>query len=410
MGSYHLNAQNSEGQLRFTVSGSIDSTNAAEFGDLVAKERRKHPDGEVVFDCGGLDYISSTGLRVFLKLKKSEMEPVQLVNVSQSVNEVLEMTGFSQLFDVKAAETAPASHAMKDVSDAETQKIGTVGNITVYRVGEDTLLKVYDKGTSLATIEQERNYAQAAFVSGVPTLITYDVVTYQGQYAMLYELARANTISALLKPAPWKLDEYAQEMGYLMRTIHNSRPEAGSLPATSDIYRKWAWKMMPWLRPKEIETLVRVIQAIPEEPTVVYGNFHARNVFVQQSKVHANGELLLINLTGISCGNPVYDLGAAYIAHVMEPEKVAARITGLDAPQVRKFWNIMIRTYFGTDDDEVIEEKEEIIRAAALLRSALSPAASPMAKEHADRFVFQARRSLFPTANHLAALLSEARF
>ena len=241
MDNYKLDVLETNGQLLFALSGSIDSMNASEFGDIVASERRRYPDGEIVFDCGGLEYISSTGLRVLLKLRKGEMEPVKLVNVPPAVNDVLEMTGFSQLFDVSCADdTAYIPKTMRDVSNEEVQKIGEVGNITVYRIGEDTLLKVYDTGTSLGAIEQERNYAQAAFVCGVPTLITYDVVTYKGQYATLYELVKANTVSALLKPAPWKLEQYAEEMGRLLKTIHTSRPEAGVLPSTSDIYKKWA--------------------------------------------------------------------------------------------------------------------------------------------------------------------------
>ncbi|MCR5346871.1 MAG: STAS domain-containing protein [Fretibacterium sp.] len=395
MKKYALSVSVGDRELCFIIEGRIDSTSIRDFNDTVVAERRRYPHGRIVFDCSELEYISSAGLRVLLTLKKKERNPIRLINVSPEVHETLEVTGFSRLLEV--------FKTPRDLSEADVQKMGYTGNITVYRMGEDTLLKVYSDGTSLDAIEQERKYAHAAFLSGVPTLIAYDVVTYKGQYGMLYELVKAATVASLIEATPWKMEQYAVDMGNLLRTIHKAQPEPGILPKTSAIYEGWARRMSTWLYPQEIDKLCRLIHVIPEMDTMVYGNFHPRNVFIQ------HGEPLLINMAGISCGNPIFDLGAIYMAHASEMEQMFQH-PDIKTVQAKKFWDVMIRAYFGTTDASVIKKQEDIIQAVALLRSALSPAATPMSGEEAKPFIVQARRDLLPAVDYLAVLLSSARF
>ncbi|MCR4817656.1 MAG: STAS domain-containing protein [Fretibacterium sp.] len=405
MEKYSLKSSKENGRLRFVLGGRIDSTNSRVFAGEVAAELEKHPNSGVIFDCGGLEHLSSAGLRVFLALSgregSQEGKRIRLVNVPQNIYDIFDMTGFSRIFEV--------SKALRDVSNEETRKMGYSSGITVYYIGEDTLMKVYPAGTSLESIEQERKYAQAALLSGIPTLIAYDVVTYQGHYGMLYELVKANTVAALLESSPWKLEQYAEKMGRLLKRIHSSVPKDVTLPRAPEIYKNWAYMMAPWLHSQEINALTRLIEVVPEEETVVYGNFNARSVFIQ------HGEPILINMAGISSGNPVYDLGTAYMFYRNESEDLIKRFSGLEPFQAERFWNAMIRAYFN-DDGDAVGRYEETIRAAALLRSVLYPAAyrashgSDMTAEDAELFVAQARRDLFPSANHLTLLLGFAKF
>ena len=394
---YNLKAVVKDEQLEFTVAGRVDTVTVKEFETTVIKEREAHPNGGIVFECSGLEYISSAGLRILLSLRKKEKAPIRLINVSPRVNEILEVTGFSQLFEV--------TRGMKDISGREVRKLGGSNSLTIYRMDNDTLLKVYSHEKSLEAIEQERRYAQVAFMNGIPTIIAYDIVMYKGHYGMLYELVQVDTISSIMNSGVSELEKFAGDMGKLLKLVHSAEPDPGLLPETQAIYEGWARKMEPLLKPEEISTLVRLIQAIPPADTVVYGNFYGRNVFVQGS------ELLLINMAGISCGNPVFDLGTAYMHYVTEPQQVVKNVTGLDPDGAKMFWDIMLRTYLGTEDENLVQRHEEVIRAVALLRAALTPAiASSLADGEAERYVEQARSKVFPVADQLAALLSSAKF
>lgn len=89
------------------VSGRIDSSNAAEF-DNVLKEivSRKH---NVVLEMSGIDYISSAGLRAMIALLrecKKHKGDVRLANPSERVVEVLALAGLDSLFEVYDSEAA----------------------------------------------------------------------------------------------------------------------------------------------------------------------------------------------------------------------------------------------------------------------------------------------------------------
>ena len=382
-------------RLQIALNGRIDSTHAEDFEKELISARARRPDGELALDCKDLDYISSAGLRVLLKLQKKEKDSLRLINVSQEVDEILDMTGFSEILNI--------SRAMRDISGEAGEFMGESGGIGVYRMQDDAIMKLYPAGTPYETVTREREYAKAAFICGVPTLIAYDIVTYKGCYAMLYEFMKANTASALIDMAPMKLPKVAAEMGELLRTLHSCTPASGVLPRASALFDGCVEGMGKWLSPRETDTLRRLVHAFPEADTFVYGSFHARNVFIRKH------EAMVINMSGISCGNPLYDLGIAYTIHVSEAELLSKPLSGLSAAQAKNLWRHMLPAYLGTADREKLEEAENLIRYAALLCSALLPAAIPLPAGSVEQLVARTRRDIIPMADTLGALFATAK-
>lgn len=59
---------------------------------------------DVVIDCSGMEYISSSGLRVFLTLQKAVAKnggSLQIVSMNDDIREIFDMTGFSKIFTIK---------------------------------------------------------------------------------------------------------------------------------------------------------------------------------------------------------------------------------------------------------------------------------------------------------------------
>ena len=91
-----------DGQLSVVeLTGSINSGNAHEFEDALSGE----PSSEegVIIDAGGLEYISSAGLRVLLKAQKvmNRQGSMKLIHVNEEVAEVFDITGFSDILTVE---------------------------------------------------------------------------------------------------------------------------------------------------------------------------------------------------------------------------------------------------------------------------------------------------------------------
>jgi len=129
--------------LTVYLKGRIDSSNAAE----VEKEITDigfAPDVKVVVDMQELEYISSAGLRVILRLKKTN-DDTEIINTSSDVYEIFDMTGFTELL--------PISKAYREINVDGCEVIGEGANGLVYRIDADTIIKVYKNPASIDEIQ-----------------------------------------------------------------------------------------------------------------------------------------------------------------------------------------------------------------------------------------------------------------
>ena len=85
--------------LTVAVSGRVDTVTAPEFGASLQFGDVKH----AVIDLANVPYMSSAGLRVLPTVHK-EMSAkggdLQIANVQSAVKEVLDITGFSDIFNL----------------------------------------------------------------------------------------------------------------------------------------------------------------------------------------------------------------------------------------------------------------------------------------------------------------------
>ena len=86
--------------LYIAVEGRIDASNAAEAEEKIFSIKNENPDKHTVIDADKLEYISSAGLRVILRLRKEEPK-LAIINVSSDVYEVFDMTGFTDMVTVE---------------------------------------------------------------------------------------------------------------------------------------------------------------------------------------------------------------------------------------------------------------------------------------------------------------------
>ena len=346
----------------FQIGGRINSNTADEFEktlfQVVGDNCR-----EITLDAGALEYISSAGLRVLLKLKKKMKAEVNIINVSPENYEVLEVTGFSTLFNVKKK--------LREISVEGKELIGKGGNGSVYRISEDEIIKVYTSKTTMASIEKERELARNAFLAGVPTAITYDVVKVGDSLGIVFEMVKADVIGRKFMAKDGDFDLYARKYAELLKEIHSVELFDKGIPSTKHIYREYLDQIGDWYDRSEKEQIGRFIDQIPERDTMVHGDYHTNNIMVQGE------ELLLIDMAEISYGHPVFDLASSYYAHVLnarrDPNSVM-RYLNVDAPTAMKLWDVIMRVYFDTEDPEQINRYNQVIEGFCLLKSALVPA------------------------------------
>lgn len=87
--------------VRVALSGRLDTITAPEFQAQVLP--LVEGASSCIIGCSGLSYLSSAGLRTFLLVHKRLMSSgarLALDGVAPAVREVLDLTGFSGIFDV----------------------------------------------------------------------------------------------------------------------------------------------------------------------------------------------------------------------------------------------------------------------------------------------------------------------
>ena len=163
--------------------GRIDSINASAIGHELNAMMDDHPGLPLVIDASALQYISSAGLRVLLGLAERQEQKLAVQNVSPEVYNILEMTGFTELLNV--------SRRLREISVDGCEIVGRGAIGTVYRIDADTIVKVYDQSVNLLTIKNEQKNAKRAFLKGIPTAISYDIVKVGEKYGSVYEMLNA---------------------------------------------------------------------------------------------------------------------------------------------------------------------------------------------------------------------------
>ena len=97
----NINIEKENGVTVLKIEGRLDTITAPEL------EKAINDEGEalknLVLDFKGVDYISSAGLRVLLTAQKkmNVQGHMELVNVSEVVMDIFEMTGFADILVIK---------------------------------------------------------------------------------------------------------------------------------------------------------------------------------------------------------------------------------------------------------------------------------------------------------------------
>ena len=348
--------------LYIALEGRIDATNAAEAEEKIFSIKNENPDKHTVIDADKLEYISSAGLRVILRLRKEEPK-LAIINVSSDVYEVFDMTGFTDMVTVEKA--------YQRMSVEGCEFIAKGANGAVYRYDDETILKTYFAKDALPEIKQERENARKAFVLGINTAIPYGIVRVDEGYGTVTELLNATSVTKMIRNNPDDLSEAAKYYIDMLKSIHAIKVEDGDVPDMKETALAWADFVAPHLPEEQGKKLRALVEAVPKQNTLMHGDYHTNNIMVQ------NGEPLLIDMDTLCMGHPVFELGSmfnAFIGYSELDHQVTMDFFGYTHESAEKFWDMSLKMYLGTEEDEVcrsVAEKAMIIGYTRMLRRAI---------------------------------------
>ena len=348
--------------IYIAVEGRIDASNAAEAEEKIFSVKNDNLGKHIVVDADKLEYISSAGLRVILRLRKEEPK-LAIINVASDVYEVFDMTGFTDMVTVEKA--------YQRMSVEGCEFIAKGANGAVYRYDDETILKTYFEKDALPEIKQERENARKAFVLGINTAIPYGIVRVDDGYGTVTELLNAVSVTKLIRNNPDDMSEAAKYYIDMLKSIHAIKVEDGEVPDMKETALSWAQFVSAHIPEEQGKKLRALIEAVPKQSTLMHGDYHTNNIMVQ------HGEPLLIDMDTLCMGHPVFELGSMFNAFVGYSELDHQNMMdffGYSFETAGKFWNMALKMYLGTDDEAVcqsVAEKAMIIGYTRMLRRAI---------------------------------------
>ncbi len=354
-----LSLVSENGITKIVIDGRVDSSNAPDLEKDIFAQLNADDAQQIIVDAENLEYISSAGLRVLLKLRKI-CPKMEIMGVSPAVYEILEMTGFTEMIKV--------TKAYRKLSVEGCEILGEGSNGIVYRYDPEIVIKVYRNADALNEIHRERQLARRALILGIPTAIPFDVVKVGNSYGSVFELLNAKSFSKLIAAEPQNKDGYISEFVDLLKKIHSTKVSPDEMADMKAVALDWAKYLKDYLSPDKSEKLISLIENVPEQYTMIHGDYHTNNVEMQ------NGEVLLIDMDTLSYGHPVFEFASMFLGFVGFGELNPAnteKFMKLPYETTKYIWHKALSLYLDTEDESRITEVAEkamIIGYARLMR------------------------------------------
>lgn len=332
-----------------SVQGKIDSGNAGDFAKVMENEPGER-EGLIV-DFSELPYISSAGLRVLLSAKKRcKGKKFKIIGVNAEVKNIFDVTGFSEIMDIEGA--------VRKISVEGCERIGAGACGECFRLDDETIIKLYYPKVSHEEIEREKELAKKAFVMGVPTAISYDLVEADGRTGVVYELINSKTISELIRENPEKTDEYIEKYAEVCHQIHDIQAtESDGLPKFKDINREDI-QFVTGITGEERQYLYKFLDLVPDRDTCLHGDLNMNNIMVQ------NGEYCLIDMGEFSTGTAMFDVSRILFSMSIANNEAEEfnEFYKMTNKRVTELMEKFLKCYFGCDTLEEAEAKDPDVR------------------------------------------------
>ncbi len=375
--------------LLVSLKGRLDTEASVKFEAELAEICKENAHGSLVFDASELEYIASSGLRIMLKMVKTEKN-FKIENVTPAIYSVFEVTGFSKIIKM--------TKALRKIDLEKCERIGFGGNGAVYRVSEDEIVKVNYNPETYEGLDSELAKAKEAFFLGIPTAISFDMVDCgDGKRGVVYETIKSLTLGETMQNDPGRMEELTEKYIEQLNLLHSTRTNNPIFGSAKDNYRKQVENASKYFTDEEGEQLKLILEALPEGDRLVHCDAHPKNLMLQ------NGEMLWIDMEQMSAGHPIYDLiSIAVILNGMRTDEMIMSIAGMNNATVAILKECFIRKYFKTDDPAMIEKYSSMINALRLIRTVFAIGFnSQNTEKYRPAIIEMARQVFFPNIQNI---------
>ena len=326
--------------------GRISTDTVKEVEQEIMKIIEEHQEPVLILDLERLDYISSAGLRLFLKLAKQYNDNLIVRNVSAEIYEIFSVTGFTSMMKIEKK--------LREISIEGCEVLGKGACGSIYRVDNETIVKVYRDIVPKEKIEEGRTRARYALQRGVPTAIAFDRVRVNGCDGAVFELLDAKSFQEIVRMQPERLEEMTSIYVDFLRQIHEITAEKpGDLDDAREVYQKPLDLLQGILSDDTRAGIRRLLQDMPEDLHIVHGDLHMKNL------MYVSGEPMVIDMDTLCVGDFIFEIGRLATFYKLAPEvypEFEAEFYSFPEGTCDYIWNRILEAFTDPSDSQTLDK------------------------------------------------------
>jgi uncharacterized protein (TIGR02172 family) len=374
--------QDAPARLLLRLRGRLDIETAPQLEAEISSSDTAHK----TLDFKDCDHVSSAGLRVLLTAHKRQATiggSLDMRNVSPNVQAVFEVTGLGEIFEW--------SPKPREISLAVSMLISKGAFGDCYRLDRETVVKLYREGVDPSVAVREKQFAKAAFMLGVPTALSYDIVTCGARTGIVYEMLDAELFSAVIRKSPDDLPRHARLLSNIAKTIHTTKGDPTVFPDLKQRFHSYIRQMSFFLDEEEIDLLLERLERVPLADTCVHFDIHTSNIMLK------DGEPFIIDMGDFSIGSFFFDIGLLATIYATPEFNVCELATGISQEKGLELFDCFIQEYFADRPGEDLEFFRGNRHFLASLRAIYTITVLPSMRDKLSRIL---KECLLPKIRH----------
>ena len=296
---------------------------------------------EAVFDFSACRFLSSAGIRVVLDAHRRLAAAggrLRVVGLSESVAGVFEITGLSKVLHLERSDTAVATPREISLDGLSPISAGVCGEC--FRIGPEQIVKLYREGVASAVAKQEKQLARQAFVMGIPTAISFEMVTCRGRVGVVYELLEAELFSEVIRREPEQVERHAAMLFEIVERVHAAKDGLEELPRLAERMQGNIESLRGDLADADVDLLHRLLEEMPGPEHCVHFDLHSSNIMLRR------GEPVVIDMGDLSRGSHWFDVALIYLIYGVRELEFSMLATGIPVELGVRLWESFARRYF----------------------------------------------------------------
>ncbi len=315
----------------FSIRGNLSLENIKEVFSYNKEQNIK-------LDMEKVGTISFGAIR-YLLMAKEEGRLFVITNASRSVADRLDSSGASKFISVfrKPYET--------DIQDWTLSGEGHTA-LSYNNIDGDSMMKLYRENVSQAVIEQEKRISESAFLLGIPTPMTGEIILSKGKLGCTFErIVGKKSVARAISENPDNIEEYISIFASLCKKLHSTPCDKSVFPSFKDKIKE-TLSRLNYFTDDENKKLLSLLEEVEDKDTCMHGDLHIGNVVLTDS------DALFIDMGDFCFGNPIFDFGAMYVVCHFVSEDYCIKNYHINIKTVKKIWEVFIDKYFAECNKE----------------------------------------------------------